>query len=84
MARSIKGDDPKGIRVYCDANQPTFTPLDYTPENLIYQKPAKFAGYKSDNTNKNDWLVVNQLAISGPKHNRRPDIVIYINTVEYI
>ena len=53
-SNTIKADDPKGVRVYCDANQPTFTPLDYTPENLIYQKPAKFAGYKSANTNKND------------------------------
>ena len=32
-----------------------------------------------DNTDKNDWLVVNQLAISGPKNNRRPDVVVYIN-----
>ena len=45
-SNQIKVDDPKGVRVYCDANQPTFTPLDYTPENLIYQRPAGFAGYK--------------------------------------
>ena len=32
-----------------------------------------------DNPDKNDWLAVNQLAISGPKNNRRPDVVIYIN-----
>ncbi len=32
-----------------------------------------------DNPDKNDWLVVNQLAISGPKNNRRPDVVVYIN-----
>ena len=42
----INDDDPKGVRVYCDANQPTFSPLDYTPDNLIYQKPAEFPGYK--------------------------------------
>ena len=42
----IGDDDPKGVRTYCDANQPTFSPLDYTPENLIYQKPAKFSGYR--------------------------------------
>jgi type I restriction enzyme R subunit len=28
---------------------------------------------------KNDWLVVNQLTIHGPKHNRRPDVVVYLN-----
>ena len=27
----------------------------------------------------NDWLVVNQLAIQGSKHNRRPDVVVYVN-----
>ena len=29
-----------------------------------------------DNFDNNDWLVVNQLAISGPKNNRRPDVVV--------
>ena len=42
----IGDDDPKGVKTYCDANQPTFSPLDYTPENLIYQQPAKFSGYR--------------------------------------
>ena len=32
-----------------------------------------------DNPAANDWLVVNQLAIQGNNHNRRPDVVIYIN-----
>lgn len=27
----------------------------------------------------NDWLVANQLAITGAKHNRRPDLVVYLN-----
>ncbi len=27
----------------------------------------------------NDWLVVNQLAIQGPRHNRRSDLVIDVN-----
>jgi type I restriction enzyme R subunit len=27
----------------------------------------------------NDWLVVNQYAIEGPKHNRRPDVVVFLN-----
>jgi len=55
----IADDDPKGLRTYCDANQPAFSPIDYTPENLIYQKPAKFTGYraskseqKTDETNE--------------------------------
>jgi len=32
-----------------------------------------------DEPASNDWLVVNQLAIQGPKHNRRPDVVVYLN-----
>jgi len=52
-SNQINDDDPKGVRVYCDANQPTFSPLDYTPENLIYQKPAKFPGYKGTDSKTN-------------------------------
>jgi type I restriction enzyme R subunit len=32
-----------------------------------------------DDPTANDWLVVNQLAIQGTKHNRRPDVVVYVN-----
>ncbi|MFM9089726.1 MAG: type I restriction endonuclease, partial [Cyanobium sp.] len=32
-----------------------------------------------DDSSSNDWLVVNQLAIQGSKHNRRPDVVVYVN-----
>ena len=35
-SNSIQDDDPRGVRTYCDANAPSFTPLDYTPEDLIY------------------------------------------------
>jgi type I restriction enzyme, R subunit len=32
-----------------------------------------------ENPDNNDWLVVNQLAVQGAKHNRRPDVVVYVN-----
>ncbi|MEB3259386.1 MAG: type I restriction endonuclease subunit R [Cyanobacteriota bacterium] len=32
-----------------------------------------------DDPAANDWLVVNQLAIQGRQHNRRPDLVVYVN-----
>lgn len=32
-----------------------------------------------DDPTANDWLVVNQLAVQGAKHNRRPDVVVYLN-----
>lgn len=32
-----------------------------------------------DDPAANNWLVVNQLAVQGNKHNRRPDVVVYLN-----
>ena len=32
-----------------------------------------------DNPDNNEWLVVNQYTIEGPKHTRRPDIVVFVN-----
>lgn len=32
-----------------------------------------------DNPANNNWLAVNQVAIQGGKHNRRPDIIVYLN-----
>ena len=34
----ITDDDPRGVRVFCDADTPSFTPLDYNKEDLIFQK----------------------------------------------
>ena len=65
-SNQLNDDDPKGVRVYCDANQPTFAPLDYTPENLIYQKPAKFSGYKSSNTKANNDQVKDEVPNTAP------------------
>lgn len=31
------------------------------------------------NPDHNEWLVINQFSIEGPKHTRRPDIVVFIN-----
>lgn len=33
-------DDPKGARVFCDGNIPSFSPLDFTPENMTITKPT--------------------------------------------
>ena len=32
-----------------------------------------------DNPANNDWLVVNQFSVQGIKHNRRPDLVVFVN-----
>ena len=36
----IMEDDPDGVRVFCDANTPSFNPIQYEPENLVIEKPA--------------------------------------------
>ena len=52
-------------------------PLSYMNGNQEIGIRLKIIDF--DNPDQNDWLVVNQLAISGPKNNRRPDVVVYIN-----
>ena len=37
---SIMEDDPDGVRVYCDANTPSFNPIQYEPENLTIEQSA--------------------------------------------
>ena len=33
--RVLKDDDPDGTQVFCDADTPSFDPIEYTPEDLI-------------------------------------------------
>ena len=39
-SNKLKEEDEGGTRVLCDGTVPSFTPLDYQPENLVYSKPA--------------------------------------------
>ncbi len=52
-------------------------PITYMEGNQQVGIRLKVIGF--DNSAANDWLVVNQLAIQGTKHNRRPDLVVYVN-----
>ena len=38
--RVLKDDDPDGTQVFCDAETPSFTPIEYTPEDLIIIEEA--------------------------------------------
>jgi hypothetical protein len=39
---NLTGDDPKGARVFCDGNMPSYNPMDYNPDELdITQPPPK-------------------------------------------
>lgn len=46
-SNSIQNDDPRGVKTYCDANAPSFTPLDYNPEELIFTKQESVPTYKA-------------------------------------
>ena len=37
---TIMEDDPDGVRVYCDANTPSFNPIDYNRNKLKYEYSA--------------------------------------------
>ena len=52
-------------------------PITYLDGNEQVGLRLKVIGF--DDPAANDWLVVNQLAIQGSKHNRRPDVVVYVN-----
>ena len=47
-SKTIAKDDPRGVKTYCDANAPSFTPLDYTPEDLIYTSETPAPAYKPE------------------------------------
>ena len=47
-SNSIMEDDPNGVVTHCDAGAPSFTPLDYTPEDLVYTTEAPVPSYKPE------------------------------------
>ncbi|WP_413440136.1 type I restriction endonuclease subunit R [Synechococcus sp. MIT S1220] len=55
----------------------TGLPITYMDGNQEVGIRLKVIGF--DDPKSNDWLVVNQLTVKGPKHERRPDVVVYLN-----
>ena len=37
----LEGDDPKGVKVYCDGQQPSFNPINYNKEDLEFTGEAE-------------------------------------------
>ena len=37
----LEQDDPKGVKVFCDGNMPSFNPIQFEPENMVYTKPEE-------------------------------------------
>ena len=45
--QKTKIEDPKGVKVFCDAGMPSFSPIDYDKNKLEYQYEAPVPPYKS-------------------------------------
>ena len=42
----IVKDDSKGVRTYCDAGVPSYDPIQYEPEQLVFSDPPQTPVYK--------------------------------------
>ena len=51
--------------------------VTYHQDNQEVGKQLKIVDY--ENPDNNDWLVVNQFTVQGLKHNRRPDVLVFVN-----
>ena len=43
----LEADDPKGVKVYCDGQQPSFNPIDYNANDLKFSGEASVPPVKS-------------------------------------
>ena len=43
----LEGDDPKGVKVYCDGQTPSFNPIDYNANDLKFSGEAPIPPVKS-------------------------------------
>lgn len=43
----LEGDDPKGVRVYCDGQTPSFNPIDYNADELQFSGEAQVPPVKA-------------------------------------
>jgi len=48
-SNKLKEEDDGATRVLCDGTVPSYTPIDYQPENLVYSKPADVPMIPLDN-----------------------------------
>ena len=51
--------------------------VTYHKDNQEVGKQLKVIDY--EDPENNDWLVVNQFTVQGHKHNRRPDVLVFVN-----
>ena len=52
--KNLTGDDPKGVKVYCDGQVPSFNPIDYDRNKLKYEYEAPIPPVKPPETAKTE------------------------------
>ena len=80
---ALKEVQDLGIPAQLAANK-RFHQLLVTGVPVQYQKDGETRGdfvrlIGWDDPNQNEWVAVNQFAIKGPNHSRRPDILLFVN-----
>ena len=48
--KNLVTDDPKGVKIFCDAGMPSFNPMDYNRSKLKFEYEAPVAPIKPTNT----------------------------------
>ena len=46
----LEADDPKGVKIFCDAGMPSFNPMDYNRSKLKFEYEAPVPPIKPTNT----------------------------------
>ena len=52
--KNLTGDDPKGVKVYCDGQVPSFNPIDYDRNKLKYEYEAPIPPVKPPESAKTE------------------------------
>ena len=47
-SKTLAQDDENGTMVYCDATIPSFNPIEYSPESMVFSDGDKVSGYKTE------------------------------------
>ena len=65
--KNLTGDDPKGVKVYCDGQVPSFNPIDYDRNKLKYEYEAPIPPVKPPETSKTETPKTETPPPPGPK-----------------
>ena len=47
-SKKLAQDDENGAMTYCDSTIPSFNPIEYSPESMVFSDGSKISGYKNE------------------------------------